>query len=53
MLEFSPLNRVLEPDWPMVSRDIGRRLAEPSEAVRACATPLHDALQASGLATFA
>ena len=48
MLKFAPLNRVLEPDWPMVSRDIGGGLRSHLEATGSVRHPLHDALQASG-----
>ena len=52
MLKFASLNRVLEPDWPMVSRhrEAARGAIRSRGSVR---HPLHDVLQASGSATFA
>ena len=47
-LRWASLNQALEPDWPMVSRDIGRRLAKPLEATGSVRHPLHDAFLASG-----
>jgi hypothetical protein len=40
MLKFASFNRVSEPDRPMVSRDIGRRLAEPFRSHGERAPPL-------------